>query len=201
MPTDTFFVEFEQRVLDLEAKFLQDELAKEIEDALCYESDTDMLAAYRMLAHAELEDYLERKARAELAALEANILASGSMTSDPRIYVLANHFDLRIPHECPFDDNRLKAATKMVVEAARDFLAENNGVKQRTLVAVALICGKSIDSIDASLCGALDSFGKERGEVAHKSAKRVTTIRAPSDEKTSVTEIVTAIKRFFYPDA
>ena len=47
------------------------QVAAQRADPLGYVADADALAAFRLLAHAEFEEYLERKATDGLAALEA----------------------------------------------------------------------------------------------------------------------------------
>jgi len=180
----------------LEQKFVAQQLADELNNPFSFVPDTDLLAAYRLLVHAEIEDFLERKARAELDLIERTLTGQKPIIPTMWIYQLANHFSINLPHDCPFDDTRFRTATNAVVKRAREVLADNNGIKTTIYVLVCLICGFSIERIDHTLGAALSTFGEARGDVAHKSTNRVTTIRAPSAEKKDVDDLVQAISLF-----
>jgi hypothetical protein len=194
-----YYANLAARVVTLEQKFLTQQLNAELADPLSFQPDTDFLAAYRLLVHAEIEDFLERRGRAELDIKEQQL-------KDKRIdipvfwaYQLGNHFGIHLPHDCPFDDKKFRDAIGLIIKTARDVLSDNNGIKTSIYVTVGLICGFSTVAIDSSLAAMLSSYGEARGDVAHKSTKRVTTIRAPSAEKHEVDEIIRAVARFFSP--
>lgn len=194
-----YYVNLAARVVTLEQKFVAQQLADERAEPFSFEPDTDFLAAYRLLVHAEIEDFLERRGRAELDIKESELKDKKNDMPVLWAYQLGNHFGIALPHDCPFDDQRFRDAIRAVIKCARDVLAENNGIKTSIYVTVGLICGFSTVTIDSSLAAMLSSFGEARGDVAHKSTKRVTTIRAPSAEKHEVDEIMRAVGRFFSP--
>lgn len=197
MAESALFRQLKHRISTLETKFLGTQLADELANPLSFQTDVDMLAAFRLLVHAELEDYLERKARTELDAIDAKI-KTAALRPDFGIYALANHFGCRLPHDCPFDQDSFTKFASTLVKKARDFLADNNGIKSTTFLAVCVICSKPVDEIDSTLGAALKSYGEARGEVAHKSTARVTNILAPSAEKKNAGDILDAISAFFY---
>jgi hypothetical protein len=192
-----FLIHLKTRVQVLEHKFVTQQLADELSNPFSFVPDTDLLAAYRLLVHAEIEDFLERKARSELDLVERTFFGKKQIIPTMWIYQLANHFSISLPHDCPFDDVRFRTATDTVVKRARETLASNNGIKTTIYLVVCLICGFSIERIDHTLGAALSTFGEARGDVAHKSTNRVTTIRAPSAEKKDVDDLVQAISLFF----
>lgn len=194
-----FFAHLKTRVQILEQKFVAQQLADELTNPFSFVPDTDLLAAYRLLVHAEIEDFLERKARSELDQLERAFSGQKPIIPTMWTYQLANHFSISLPHDFPFDDTRFRAATDTIVKRARETLADNNGIKATIYLVVCLICGFSIEKIDHTLGAALSTFGEARGDVAHKSTNRVTTIRAPSAEKKDVDDLVQAIYSFFFP--
>ena len=51
----------QDRIANLTQKFVADQVAAEKSDPLTFAPDLDFLAAYRLLVHAELEDFLEAK--------------------------------------------------------------------------------------------------------------------------------------------
>lgn len=194
-----FFSHLAARVPILEQKFLAAQLAAELADPFSFTPDTDLLAAFRLLVHAEIEDFLERKGRADLDSMARLFASQNPITPTIWAYQLANHFGMTLPHECPFNDGRFRSAVDAVIKRARETLADNNGIKTTIYLIVCLISGYSIEKVDHSLAAALSAFGEARGDVAHKSTNRVTTIRAPSAEKKDVDDIMKGLAQFFFP--
>ncbi|QJQ02325.1 hypothetical protein C798_19405 [Herbaspirillum rubrisubalbicans Os34] len=194
-----FFSHLIARVQVLEQKFLTGQLTAELADPLSFTPDTDLLAAYRLLVHAEIEDFLERKGRADLESMARALASQKPIIPTVWVYQLANHFAMTLPHDCPFDDHRFRLAVDAVIKRARETLADNNGIKTAIYLVVCLIDGYRIDEIDHALATALSAFGEARGDVAHKSTNRVTSIRAPSAEKKDVDDIMKALEQFFFP--
>ena len=64
------FVDLSSRIEALRDKFVRDQLTAESADPAGFTPDPDRLAAFRLLTHAEFEDFLEAKAREGLDALE-----------------------------------------------------------------------------------------------------------------------------------
>ena len=198
MARSSFFEELVSRIQILETKFLTKQLADETENPLTFNPDPESLAAFRMLAHAEIEDYLERKARNSLEAIERDFTGSSMARPTMQLYALANHFKIFLPHECPFDTAQYQKSVQLVIEASRKFLSDNNGIKATTFVTVCVIIGINILDLDSALAAKLNSYGEARGQVAHKGTKRVTGILAPSVERNNVLEILRALEEFFY---
>jgi len=62
------------RLNELSLKFIEDQAAAEIADMAAFQPDLDRLAAFRLLIHAEIEDFLEAKATECCFALESDPL-------------------------------------------------------------------------------------------------------------------------------
>ena len=78
MPTPCqHFALLQRRIDELSQKFIDDQVEAERLDPTTFQPDLDRLAAYRLLVHAELEDFLEAKAKERLAAITA-LISSGS---------------------------------------------------------------------------------------------------------------------------
>jgi hypothetical protein len=71
--TSVQFQHLEARYAELKTKFLDQQIVQEQQDPLNFQADLDQLAAFRLLMHAEVEDYLERKAKDAAAALRQSI--------------------------------------------------------------------------------------------------------------------------------
>lgn len=197
MPESHEFTHLRSRCQTIQMKFVKPQAMGEEEDPLGFMPDTDKLAAYRLLVHAEIEEYLEAKANKNLASLERSICAAPSVRAMLNIYPLASLFDVSLPFTNPFDRVSFESQAKLAISKARKAIKENNGIKSQTLRHVAAITGKLPDEIDTTLSSALDSYGKGRGDVAHKSVARVTNISSPSTEVSEVEALLALLKDFF----
>lgn len=192
----SFFSALEARLVALTNKYVAHQIPQETDPSFI--ADMDHLAAYRLLVHAEIEDYLERKARAALDEID-KVLSTGSANIEDIkvIFDLAIYFHAALPLQLPFEAKEFCTAAKVVAKNARDFIDDNNGIKSTSLLVCCLILNKPIDKVDASLVLSLNAFGKARGDVAHKSVSRVTSIYAPSAEKQSAHNVIAELERLF----
>lgn len=193
------FLELDRRISELTEKFVADQVEAEAADISNFVPDLDRLAAYRLLSHAEIEDYLERKARASIASLEVSLAGPGwSIAADLSIYVIASLVAEPLPFECPHNDKRFLDRVKVIIKAAKDLIDENNGVKASSFMKLSIMCGKMVDEIDTGLASSLSSFGTNRGDVAHRGVGRTSTLLAPSTEMKSTLDLVKHIRLYFY---
>jgi len=194
-----YFLDLETRFNLLKTKFMDPQLALETASPLAFQADSEQLAAFRLLIHAEFEDYLERKARERILSLQSRVDTDPFRVSSCReLYPLAMYFEKPLAFDCPFDLSRFRKSAVATIQEAKDFVDGNNGIKATTFMVVSLICGKSIDELDSTLAGVLSDFGEARGAVAHKSVSRVPTILAPSAELKAAQDILAALKVYFY---
>jgi hypothetical protein len=193
-PPCPLFLAMEARVAAIREKFVRDQLVAEAADPTST-GDVDRLAAFRLLAHAEIEDYREGKARQALDKLDADY-AAGATSVRGNLSVLV--IGALLGKTARFETTLWTAFFKDVVATAREVISNNNGIKEASFTSLAVFCGKMPDEIDVSLAAALTSFGKQRGDVAHKSVMRVRTILAPSAEVKQAEDLLEGLKRFFY---
>lgn len=192
------FQELEARVGSLTKKFVADQITGEVADPLNYESDLDRLAAFRLLVHAEIEVFLEAKAKEGLASLQAGLAAPGmALHSVMCVFPLACALGEHFPITWPFDLAAFQGQAGRVVKKADEAIVENNGVKGASFFVLSLMSGKLPDEVDLALGSSLTSYGKGRGDVAHKSAARVRTLQAPSAEAKAVTDLMTGLASYF----
>ncbi|WBY04092.1 hypothetical protein PE066_07105 [Ramlibacter tataouinensis] len=188
----------EQRVQALDAKFLAAQIAAETAAPLTFVPDLDQLAAFRLLVHAEIEDFLELKAKESLNAARAKIATPGcNLWELQEIFVVAVILGRSLTIGSPFDRAKLLANMDACIGAALDEVSKNNGIKSESFFMLAGFAGKAIDQFP-SLSVSLTSYGKTRGDVAHKSVARVSTILAPSAESAEVKSVLEGLKAFFY---
>lgn len=193
------FVHLEARVATLINKFVADQIVDEQANPTSFNPDTDRLAAFRMLVHAELEDFLEQKAQEGLQTIAlASARPDFHLTTRPDLLVLAWVLGKPLNINYPFDKPAFLLQVKELIKHAQDIISENNGIKEGSFFKLSLFSGKRVDEVEPTLASDLNSYGKDRGDVAHKSAARVRTINAPSTESRRATELVEAVRLFFY---
>lgn len=198
--TDQLITNLERRINDLIQKFVHEQIESEQNDPLSYTPDLDKLAAFRLLAHAEIEEFIETKAKTALRDKIQKIRGADFKTREhPEIFAISNILSFQLPTEHPFDKQKFLASIELLIKAAEKTITENNGIKESSFQKLSIFCGKMIDEIDEPLAASLSSYGKNRGDVAHKSTLRVTTLLAPSIEAKSAIDIVAGLKGFFTP--
>lgn len=182
------------RVGELQAKFVGAQLAEELADPVGYTADPVALAAFRLLVHAEIEEYLEAKAREGINSIRASFAAGArSVRDNLSVVVIARLLDVQLR----FDPTNWETDVASVLRAAEDKCNDNNGIKEGSFTLLAVFSGKMPDEVDAALASSLSSYGKERGSVAHRSVARVTTIQAPSEEARAANDLMSGLEAFF----
>jgi hypothetical protein len=192
------FQHLDLRFQELTQKFMAVQLTMEAANPLTFTPDTDLLAAFRLLVHAEIEDYLERKARDALSILKTAVATPGfSIKAWMELYVLAAAMEIKLPLNCPHDPRIFTEAANRVTSAIEKFIAENNGIKSQMFALVSVLCGRQADEIDPALATTLNQYGSARGDVAHISASRVRTISAPSVEFSNAEDLLENLGKHF----
>lgn len=185
------------RVTALLQKFVADQIADEKANPLTFQPDLDRLAAFRLLVHAEIEDFLEAKAKDNIAVLAASMNAPPWVRRFPELLALAMILKKAPPTGQEFDLQRFTTFIHELVAGATTAISENNGIKSPSFLLLSVCAGKMVDEVDTVLSGSLNSYGKDRGDVAHKSVTRSTTLQAPSSEVSTATSLVSQIASYF----
>jgi hypothetical protein len=193
-PPCQLFLSLESRVIALKEKFVRDQLVAEVADP-SFTADLDRLAAFRLLTHAEFEDFLESKAKEGLDRLE-NSFAAGTKGIGANTALIV--IGAMLGKTAKFDGALWVDFVKEVLTAAREVVYKNNGIKEGSFSNLAVFSGKMPDEIDVVLSAALTSYGKQRGDVAHVSVLRVRSIRAPSAEVKDAEDLLQGLKNYFY---
>jgi hypothetical protein len=177
------FVELERRLKKLRARFLPKVFSATGDYT---DRQLDHARGYRLLAHAEIEAFLED--RAQQVAIGS--LKRFRLDGRPR-HVLMNllAFNL-VQDEVKLQKLKDVYATKtmycgeaigIVTTAFNRALAMNNGIREVNVLRVLLPLGLDPHLIDPAWLSTLDAFGLNRGEIAHKSMKTHQQID-PQDE-------------------
>lgn len=193
------FKEMKKRVDRLKSKYMSRQLRNEANDPIGYNFDALNIAAYRLLVHAEIEEYIEAKASEKLSEIKSDVAANGFNTSYYKnILAIACLVGEPLSITNPYDEAEFKQVVLRVILAAEDKVKKNNGIKKGSFIPLASFCGYAESSIDPILLTNLESYGKRRGSVAHKGARHANNISAPSSEVSDAENIMNLLRFHFY---
>ena len=179
-------------------------LPKKFRSSSQYEQeDITKTLAYRVLVHAEIEEYLEDRSRdIALAAVKAwkdrnqaskTLLAliafSGCIMEKP-----PNSMSPEQPSQVGQWDEKIKLSKKidLAMNAFNYVLNNNNGIKEENIVRLLLPIGVDCGELDTVLVADLNSYGIRRGLVAHHrfESYRTTEQIDPKEELKKVMSLV-----------
>jgi hypothetical protein len=162
--------------------------------------------AFRVLSHAELENYFESRATEISTTIDQAWRNRRSITYPTLCMLGFSGIDMKLPpesFEAPANkkqtdwrelmeiDDRLKKA----ITAYHYFVTQqNNGVKEQNLVRILVPLGFDIQTLDKLFVAELDNFGTLRGSAAHQScAGHIQSGVNPKDEHAAVKRLLTGL--------
>ncbi|WP_369064855.1 hypothetical protein [Burkholderia gladioli] len=208
MATVDPFAHLERRCRDLIERYLEpiidaEKHALETERPLP-EPDFDSLAAFRLLSHAELEGYFEAKATAAIADLDGDFSRNAVVTNKFAALIFLYLWKQKRQPEWSStgnDDAETVDFKKLAQEAlgyGRQFVADNNGIKENSINTLSALMGYFGDQLDEVLVNELNQYGKKRGDVAHNSwVHNTRTFESAEIEKNRLENILYLTKEFY----
>ena len=185
----------EHRLVELRAQFVDFEIPLDREPN---SDELSNIAAFKLLIHAEVQTYIEDRIirainesvdewcnKKQMSRCVLNLLlgwsdASGGAEKYPTVH----------------DISGLNRTIKMCANRVIREISDNNGIKREAFLWLSFAAGIFSDEIDSTLLNELQSFGKARGDVAHKSIGKVRTLYAPNIEAESAQNIVNLLGHF-----
>uniref|UniRef100_B8HLP9 RiboL-PSP-HEPN domain-containing protein n=1 Tax=Cyanothece sp. (strain PCC 7425 / ATCC 29141) TaxID=395961 RepID=B8HLP9_CYAP4 len=158
--------------------------------------------AYRVLAHAEIESYLEErvwevviKAKKDWDGLgKAHrtlicLLAFSGQTMDTPPETLT---PTKPSKHLLADKVKISKKLDLAIQRFKYVIDQNHGVKEANILALLLPIGVDSDDIDSALLATMNTFGEKRGIVAHSSATIYRTVQLPdpANEQNIVKQII-----------
>lgn len=153
--------------------------------------------AYRVLSHAEIEAYLEDRAWDTAMKAKRDWDNTGK-TCRTLLSLLAFSGEMM---DLPPDSfmtikgkkaisSGLKSSEKvtLAVNCFKKIIDKNHGVKEANILALLLPIGIDSDDLDSVLIATLNTFGEQRGLVAHSSAASYRT-KQPPDPATELSRM------------
>ncbi len=175
------FIQLDRRINEIESNYLP--ITRPLGNYTKVENDN--LRAYILLIHAEFEAYFEEigedKAKKAFAKWKANRTKSNVLLS------LASFHEGTIKE---FDiEKRINKALSNYINNLR----HNHGIKEDNILSILLPIGLEHNDIDTTWLNTISSFGTNRGEIAHTSAK----VQSPLDPptlKNTINQILSEIR-------
>lgn len=162
------------------------------------ERQFDRVRGFRLLAHAEIEACIE-----DLAMSAINSAYKAWKTDrKPRqclLSLVAYHdASLGAVPETIQNGGSTTPLRERIDVARKDYVAwvrgKNHGVRERNLLKILLPVGVLESDLDSAWLQIMDSFGEDRGRLAH-SARQIQQPPDPSDELRTIAAIVAGVKR------
>ncbi len=208
------FSHLETRCNVLIAKYLEPVILAENEALKKLEPlpapDFDSLAAFKLLAHAELEGYFEAKAALALQQLDSDFKSNRISSSNFAALIFLYMQKKQVIHNWSSigksDDKSLRDAERkdiatLAQEAlgfGRQFIKANNGIKENSVLTLSALMGYFESDIDSLLIEDLNEFGKSRGGVAHDSWTKDTSVFDSAElQKKHILKILKATNDFY----
>jgi hypothetical protein len=158
----------------------------------------DYARGYRLLAHAEIEAFLEDRCR----QVANSTLKQYRVDRQPKS-VLLNLLSFHLVQD-QLSNNKMKAIYSAKKDhcdesltdansAYNKVLSKNQGIREDNMLKMILPIGLDPAKIDATWLNTLDAFGANRGEIAHTSIKTQQQID-PQDEFKTVKSLLKGLE-------
>lgn len=170
------------------------------------ERKLDRARAYRILAHAEIESFIEnilidivdrefqkwRNSKIPNYVMICLMTASAFEWQDNEMESL----DLGAinPPTIKKDDDSINEVMERSLNQYRTMVEKNNGIKRANLKRLLMPVGITLSELDQTWLNDMNSFGSKRGVVAHKSRLTVTVPVDPKTEKVTVDNLLQGLK-------
>ena len=171
------------------------------------ESQLSKTAAYRVLAHAEIESYLEERAW-EVVQNAKTLWDTSGKTTRTLICLLGfsgltmdKPADTLTPQKGSktVKEEKIKISKKidLALESFKRVISQNHGVKENHILSLLLPIGIDSDNLNPTWLATMNTFGEKRGLVAHTSATSYRTIQPPysANELNTVNQITDELLR------
>ena len=150
----------------------------------------DRARGYRLLAHAEIEAYLEDFAR-ETVIKRVSDWKAKSLPNIVVIALCAYHASLSKDEKR--NTSELSSIIDKAVETYIRNLKSNHDIREENLRNIIQPVGLLMSDLDPTWIINLDEFGKLRGDVAHQSNKTTGRLN-PEDEYQRVSQIIQGLR-------
>jgi hypothetical protein len=159
-------------------------------------AEIDKTRAYIVLAHAEIESYLEDMTTSVLDAAKRRWQTGQSAGRCVSALFMYQEKKYEPPRSLSrqASDATFGAAVMKAIDSHEEYVSKNNhGIKERNILRLLLPIGVPEIDLDPLWLGTMNSFGSLRGVVAHNSARRVQTPPDPATAQRAVTDALSGL--------
>ena len=204
MPTSQRYKQLRQELARLRRHFLPSKW-----DPTGQYSDRkiDRARAYRILAHAEIEYFIEnicldvvnREYNAWTASKKPSYVVTCLAIASMAGWEDAETADLEAKYVSPIkirrDDDSIIQIVERSVKQYRYIVKNNNGIKKRDIKRLIMPLGISLADLDATWLNSMESMAGRRGLLVHTSRVGVTTPPDPLSEKQTVDGLMEGLRQ------
>ena len=130
--------------------------------------EQDLIRSYVLLSHAEIEAFLEDKAKEKVrkALSNWNVSRIKSNCLKSILSFTGNEIDFE---NDPNAKNLQYRINKTIAHYMNSVVDKNHGVKEKNILKILLPLGIELSDIDQTWLSVMESFGSTRGSIAHSS--------------------------------
>jgi hypothetical protein len=161
--------------------------------------------AYRVFAHSEIESYLEYRVW-DTVQTAKNIWDNQGKAGRVLLCVIAfsgqemeNPPDTITPlkgnKNVSLDKLKITKKVDIVIRCFKSVIDQNHGIKETNLLKLLLPIGIDSDDLDKVWLANMNTFGEERGEIAHSSGIKTKKTPNPADELERVKQIIQELEK------
>jgi hypothetical protein len=150
----------------------------------------DLARAYVLLVHAEIESYIEDRAKEIADRAETRWSKAGTHSRVIRRVVGSHHLRNQRPWE-PF--NKSAAAIRAALNSYDSLIHNNHGIKENNLRTLLFPIGIQYKDLNITWLVNLESFGNRRGLLAHNSIQMLQPVD-PDTEFKKVRDILKGLR-------
>lgn len=160
MPVSLLYKNLRKRLSVLKTQFLDFD-----SDDSPFPQNQDKLRAFKLLAHAEIESYIED------AALDIWKECHNEWINNKRVLpslvflIMYSFSKFEANEEQLREDKRIT----QILNSYKKWVSNNNGIRRRNILQLLMPLGIKYTDIDSTWLSTIDSYGSSRGSVAHNS--------------------------------
>ncbi len=148
--------------------------------------EQDDIRAYLFLVHAELEYYFE-----EIARIKSNeALQKWIYNHNYKSTILMS---LACFNKTVLTTKIIRERLHLIIKSYHKLIDSNHGIKEQNILDILLPLGIYSEDIDVTWLNTISSFGSQRGNVAHQSARAQSPLN-PLDIKNNIALILQEIE-------
>ncbi len=147
--------------------------------------ELDRLRAYRLLVHAEIESYLEDRARWAAQRAVARFAAGRPTQALAGLFAYEDRPSQELPRGIDVGTHALLTRAHKALIRYEYGVGRNNGIKEENLLSLLLPIGCREPDLDSLWVTEMTQFGTDRGSVAHSAVKT----QQPMDPDTEVKRV------------